>query len=395
VGALVALAACTGPVEDGDSPADDTERDGGVACFADEDLDGFGDATAPVGIAGDGGCGVARVADATDCDDGDDAISPAAPEVCNGADDDCDGQVDDADDDLADGLPFYADADGDGYGADAGLITACAAGGGAALHGGDCDDADPAVSPGAIELCDDIDQDCDGTAGDALGASAECAATSCLAVRESGGSATDGTRWLALPSGAVAEVWCDMTTDGGGWTLGFLRNTASTGSQGGFGGGEQALDQLGVSGEAASTSSEAHLAWLDLNTFPYTDLHLAAYASGSQTYLSREIPHAALRIAFGADGYLLWGGDTGYYWCGGNATYTDAGVGATDNPAGATLDCKGHGSLGSGWDFSEVDYPNAGLTLCGGDGSSFLAASWGGTWTWYGAAGGAQAIWVR
>ena len=68
---------------------------------------------------------------------------------------------------------------------------------------------------------------------------------------------------------------------------------------------------------------------------------------------------------------------------------------ATNNPDGAPTDCKGHGSLGSGWDFSQSAYPNAGLTLCGGDGSNFLASSWGGGWTYYGTAGGAQAIWVR
>jgi hypothetical protein len=70
-------------------------------------------------------------------------------------------------------------------------------------------------------------------------------------------------------------------------------------------------------------------------------------------------------------------------------------VGAVNNPAGATPDCKGHGSLGSGWDFAEAGGANTGLTLCGGDGSYWLAATWGGTWLWYGAAGGAQALWVR
>jgi hypothetical protein len=48
-----------------------------------------------------------------DCDDNNAAINPAALEVCNGIDDDCNGLTDD-------GLTFvtyYADADGDGYGA--------------------------------------------------------------------------------------------------------------------------------------------------------------------------------------------------------------------------------------------------------------------------------------
>ena len=60
-----------------------------------------------------------------------------SPEVCNGLDDDCNGKVDDGP---------GADADGDGF------TTFC-----------DCNDANPSVHPGAIDVCrDGIDQDCDG-----------------------------------------------------------------------------------------------------------------------------------------------------------------------------------------------------------------------------------------
>jgi len=100
-------------------------------------------------------------------------------------------------------------------------------------------------------------------------------------------------------------------------------------------------------------------------------------------------------ISFGEDGYKLYGGTTAYYWCGGDTSYTDSGIGAVSNPKGAPLDCKGHGSLGSGWDFSTSTSANAGLTLCSSDGSNFLAASHGGRWNSYGSAGGAEAIWVR
>ena len=371
-----------------DSAVGDDTGAAAATCYADTDRDGFGDPAAP------GRCAGARVADATDCDDGDSAIHPDAPEVCDGVDNDCDGLLDDDDGDLTDGLPFYTDDDGDGYGTDT-LVGACATREDLALQGGDCDDDDPDINPGAVELCDDIDQDCDGAADDSLGASADCPGTTCAEILATSPGAADGAYYLTLASGEVGPVACDMTTDGGGWTLGFVRNTASTGSQGDFGAGEESVGDLGTSPAEASASSVALLGWLDLNSLDYDELAVASYYSGTETWRSESIPRGDLRIDFGEDGYLLYGGDSPYYWCGGDATYTDSGIGATDNPAGAPSDCKGHGSLGSGWDFSDSPYANAGLTLCGGDGSYFLAATWGGTWLSYGAAGGAQAIWAR
>jgi formylglycine-generating enzyme required for sulfatase activity len=51
-----------------------------------------------------------------DCNDQDASVSPFAPEVCNGIDDDCDGAIDAHDADALDALPWYADHDGDGLG---------------------------------------------------------------------------------------------------------------------------------------------------------------------------------------------------------------------------------------------------------------------------------------
>ena len=96
-----------------------------------------------------------------DCDDSDPAVHPGASEVCNGVDDDCDGFVDDADPDLVGGSRAYPDLDGDGYGDDAGEVGACSASSGFVSEGGDCDDADPAINPGAAEICDGLDNDCD------------------------------------------------------------------------------------------------------------------------------------------------------------------------------------------------------------------------------------------
>jgi len=99
----------------------------------------------------------------TDCNDFDASVGPDAVEVCNGIDDDCDGKIDDEDPslDASTGLTWFFDGDGDGYGATA--VQACLQPAGTVAVGGDCEDGDAAVNPAATEVCNGIDDDCDGT----------------------------------------------------------------------------------------------------------------------------------------------------------------------------------------------------------------------------------------
>ena len=123
--------------------------------YADMDGDTYGDAGNTVSTCD--GTPEGYVADNTDCNDGDGAVNPGASEVCNGVDDNCDGNTDE-------GVTttFYADADGDTYG-DAGSTTeACSAPEGYVADNTDCNDGDGAINPGASEVCNGIDDNCDG-----------------------------------------------------------------------------------------------------------------------------------------------------------------------------------------------------------------------------------------
>src|SRR5205823_603898 len=112
------------------------------------------------------------VENSNDCDDTQAGRNPASPEFCNGIDDNCDGLVDN-------GLPvfrFYADCDGDGFGdaSDTGMTSCGAArvptcnGHFPVLGNTDCDDTLASRSPAAPEVCNGIDDNCDGTIDNGL-----------------------------------------------------------------------------------------------------------------------------------------------------------------------------------------------------------------------------------
>src|ERR1043165_7244064 len=136
--------------------------------YADADSDGYGDSksfiyscTQPSGY----------VTDSTDCNDNPlnngATIHPGANEVCNYVDDDCNGLVDE-------GLTFityYVDADNDGFGSSsiAGIIMCSDPGVGYSTDHSDCDDSNASINPGAGELCNSIDDNCNGQIDEACG----------------------------------------------------------------------------------------------------------------------------------------------------------------------------------------------------------------------------------
>ena len=128
--------------------------------YADQDDDGYGDATASLEACQEPGGYVAK---AGDCDDALAYANPDRPERCNGRDDDCDGALDE--DDALDAATWLRDEDGDGFGDPATTTQACQQPSGYVASEGerDCDDLDAQVHPGAEETpYDGVDADCDG-----------------------------------------------------------------------------------------------------------------------------------------------------------------------------------------------------------------------------------------
>ena len=133
----LALTACEG----GKTP-----QDGGLTQGPDGATDGDGD-----------GYGE------NDCDDADAATNPGAVEICDGTDNNCDGTVDEG---LTSG--WYLDADGDGHGNPEDREDACDGVSGRVPTADDCDDTNEAIHPGVDEICDGLDNNCDGSADEGV-----------------------------------------------------------------------------------------------------------------------------------------------------------------------------------------------------------------------------------
>ena len=156
-----------GAVEVCDSADNDCDAmiDEGVSItvYTDGDFDGDGDlhATARPACASTAGVSVYN----TDCRDDNPAINGRQPEVCDRIDNDCDTIVDE----QTGSVTWYRDGDGDGFGSPmSGTLSSCVPPTGYSLLGTDCDDTTNTRSPGRPEVCNAIDDDCNGRADFAI-----------------------------------------------------------------------------------------------------------------------------------------------------------------------------------------------------------------------------------
>ncbi len=248
---------CDGADNDCDGSTDESAINGST-WYVDGDGDGYG-SSASTTTACDQPSGYS--ANDADCDDAAASVNPGVSEICDTLDNNCDGTVDESD--ATDATTWYIDADGDSFGSPDTSTTACSQPTGYAADATDCDDGNASQNPATTEVCDGVDNNCDGTPDEELsGADALCAATNCAAIYNSRTNAPTNGAYHVDPDGNGSyEAWCDFSTSGGPYTW---HSATEPGAYWSFDGSDvSASDVGGYSGTVLGNT-------LASSTVPYT-----------------------------------------------------------------------------------------------------------------------------
>lgn len=155
--------ACTQPsgfvADNTDCDDNDALEFPGQTWFKDFDGDGYGDGSSTVQCNRPVFYYVASelIATTGDCDDEESAAFPGNPEVCDGIDNNCNNITDEGVLTM-----FFRDFDNDTFGDPNVFTQACSQPAGYVIDNTDCDDNEPNSFPGNPEVCDGIDNNCDG-----------------------------------------------------------------------------------------------------------------------------------------------------------------------------------------------------------------------------------------
>jgi large repetitive protein len=139
---------CSGQIDEGFNA---------IVYYPDYDADGYGSPSYAISSC-DGAPTYwyySYVLNGTDCSDYQLDVNPSATEVCDGYDNNCDGDIDEGFEQIT----AYYDYDGDGYGNNYSQVTSCQTTG-LVTNNDDCNDYSAASNPAAIEVCDNIDNNC-------------------------------------------------------------------------------------------------------------------------------------------------------------------------------------------------------------------------------------------
>jgi len=119
-------------------------------------VDGDGDGYCTGNVSASKGCPNGG----NDCNDTDSTVHPGAQEDCSTTfDDNCNGLLNEKN--ALNCVTFFEDTDGDGYGNGTGGCFCQQQNKFTATRGGDCDETDAKIHPGATETCDGKNNDCD------------------------------------------------------------------------------------------------------------------------------------------------------------------------------------------------------------------------------------------